>query len=553
MSPARHLSADMIGPRGCIDCLAWGRLGGRRCISCSVFRHDNSDRDRCAGCDRVLAIKHGYCRLCWHQAALDGNAAGRRRGADAAYLHGRLHLAVIRHHQLFFDRMKYRRASGPVRARDRRGRPRKTAPPPFGPPRVGWIQPPLFSIGRDYTRLIDSTAYSDGLTGPWLAWARHLAHRRGEARGWHPALLTGVDRILTILLSVHVAGETITITQVHTLCRRLGASGERVCEVLTDMDLLIDDRQPGFDAWLQRKLTGLAPGIRSAVEAWLRTLHDGGPRSRARHPATAWNYLNKALPSLHTWSNRYAHLREVTRDDIIAELDARHGTQRENLLVALRSLFRHCTRNRTIFRNPTSRIKVGQRVYAILQPLHPDDVDQAVTAATTPAARLVLALAAVHAARTSQICELRLDDVDLGDRRIIIADRIRPIDDLTHQFLRQWLDHRQHRWPRTTNPHLLINQQTATETGPVSTFWTKNALRGHTATLERLRRDRQLEALTHGGDPLHLTAVFGIDTKTAIRYATTARQLLKSSAEHHDTSGSTRTQGRKPSNSTEHP
>lgn len=79
---------------------------------------------------------------------------------------------------------------------------------------------------------------------------------------------------------------------------------------------------PGFDGWLQRKLTGLAPGIRSAVEAWLRTLHDGGPRSRARHPATAWNYLNKALPSLHAWSNRYAHLREVTRDDIIAELDA---------------------------------------------------------------------------------------------------------------------------------------------------------------------------------------------------------------------------------------
>ncbi len=43
------------------------------------------------------------------------------------------------------------------------------------------------------------------------------------------------------------------------------------------MDLLVDDRQPGFDGWLQRKLTGLAPGIRTAVEDWLRTLHDGGP------------------------------------------------------------------------------------------------------------------------------------------------------------------------------------------------------------------------------------------------------------------------------------
>jgi hypothetical protein len=95
-------------------------------------------------------------------------------------------------------------------------------------------------------------------------------------------------------------------------------------------------------------------------------LHDGGSRSRARHPATAWNYLNKALPSLRALPNRYAHLREVTRDDIVAELDARHGSQRENLLVALRSLFRHCTKTRTIFRNPTIRIKVGQRVYGIL-------------------------------------------------------------------------------------------------------------------------------------------------------------------------------------------
>jgi hypothetical protein len=47
--------------------------------------------------------------------------------------------------------------------------------------------------------------------------------------------------------------------------------------------------------------------------------------------------------------------------------------------------------------------------------------------------------------------------------------------------------------------------------------------RNLTATLERLRVDRQLEeALTHGADPLHLALVFGIDEKTAIRYADSA-------------------------------
>ncbi|MFH8388073.1 hypothetical protein ACH4E7_45625, partial [Kitasatospora sp. NPDC018058] len=31
-----------------------------------------------------------------------------------------------------------------------------------------------------------------------------------------------------------------------------------------------------------------------------------------------------------------------------------------------------------------------------------------------------------------------------------------------------WLEHRRRRWPDTANPHLLINKQTALETGPIS-------------------------------------------------------------------------------------
>jgi hypothetical protein len=66
--------------------------------------------------------------------------------------------------------------------------------------------------------------------------------------------------------------------------------------------------------------------------------------------------------------------------------------------------------------------------------------------------------------------------------------------------------------------------------GPVSAAWIRD-LRGLPATLDRLRIDRQLEeALACGADPLRVAAVFGIDTSTAIRYATNARQLL---AHHH--------------------
>lgn len=132
---------------------------------------------------------------------------------------------------------------------------------------------------------------------------------------------------------------------------------------------------------------------------------------------------------------------------------------------------------------------------------------------------------------------LQLDDVDLGDRRLVLAGNARPLDELTYRALLGWLDYRRTRWPSTANPHLLITQQTALETGPAGKLWTTKAFRGLAATLERLRVDRQLEeALTHGPDPLHLTTVFGIDEKTAIRYATAARQLLETDLEC-DTAG----------------
>ncbi|MGP3913887.1 MULTISPECIES: hypothetical protein [unclassified Nonomuraea] len=82
---------------------------------------------------------------------------------------------------------------------------------------------------------------------------------------------------------------------------------------------------------------------------------------------------------------------------------------------------------------------------------------------------------------------------------------------------------------------MIINQQTAMETGPVSKVHLTDSFRGHTATLERLRVHRQLdEALTNGPDPLHLAAVFGLDPKTAIRYADAAQRLLTSTAEEQD-------------------
>ncbi|MFA7767406.1 hypothetical protein [Streptomyces sp. NRRL S-448] len=339
-----------------------------------------------------------------------------------------------------------------------------------------------------------------------------------------------MNRGMAHLLTAYVEGDVIRHTELFIPLRALDLPVGHIVTVLEEMGIFEDDSEPSFERWLAERLEGLAPGIRSEAEGWTRILHDGGPRSLPRREGTVWLYLNRVRPAPLEWSDRYDHLREVSRDDVLTHLKALHGHHRRDQLVALRSLFSWAKRNGLIFRNPTSRMKVGQYEYAVLQPLVPEQANRAVAAATTPATRLILALAAVHAARVAQIGTLMLEDVDIGNRRLTIAGRIRPLDDLTLKLLLDWLEHRRTRWPNTANLHLLINNQTANRTTRASNHWISAAMRGQAATLERLRIDRQLEeAMTQGPDPLHLAEVFGLDEKTAMRYADSARQLLLAS------------------------
>src|SRR5258708_1899101 len=121
-----------------------------------------------------------------------------------------------------------------------------------------------------------------------------------------------------------------------------------------------------------------------------------------------------------------------------------------------------------LFPAPTRALGRAKRPLIPPQPPQPGEMAAAPPAAVTPAARLALALAAVHAARPKAIRELHLDDVDVGNRRLAITGRIRPLDDLTRRLLLGWHEHRRDRWPGTANPHLIINQQTAMTTPPLT-------------------------------------------------------------------------------------
>ncbi|MFI6967196.1 hypothetical protein [Streptomyces sp. NPDC050255] len=147
--------------------------------------------------------------------------------------------------------------------------------------------------------------------------------------------------------------------------------------------------------------------------------------------------------------------------------------------------------------------------------------------AVTPAQRLIIALAAVHAARAMAIRRLTLDDLDLPNRRITIVGHIQRLGELPHQTLLAWLAQRRVTWPKTPNRHVLINAKTALGSEPVSAEYLKRHLLHQGVYLERIRGDRVLhEALIVGADPLHLALVFNMSHTTASRYAAIAQNLL---------------------------
>ena len=73
------------------------------------------------------------------------------------------------------------------------------------------------------------------------------------------------------------------------------------------------------------------------VEHWVRTLRDGGHRSRPRTLETVWGYLNEIQPILLVWSSRHDHLREVTCNDILGAVELLHGSKRRHTVSTKRT------------------------------------------------------------------------------------------------------------------------------------------------------------------------------------------------------------------------
>jgi hypothetical protein len=209
---------------------------------------------------------------------------------------------------------------------------------------------------------------------------------------------------LTVVLGECPPGKPVKLTEVRARIPR-HASSLRVAEVLTELELLEDDSVLAVRSWIENRTAELPAGFASDVRAWLLVLLDGDSRAKPRSRTCAYVYFGGVRPLLENWATTRGHLREITVTDVIAGLSPLCGWQRRNAIAAPRSLFRFAKKRGLIFANPTTRLKT-EDIQRNLLAMTDAEVLAVQRVAVTPAQRLIVALAAVHAARATAIRRL---------------------------------------------------------------------------------------------------------------------------------------------------
>lgn len=492
----------------CPDCHAWGTRRGNNwlCEGCRGWRRNHPNLADCRMCHRVRHLNdNGICRLCRKQPLWLPDAADEEL---APHIHrwGQ---------QLFFADMFT--GLGARAARAAAAERRRLLPPPPIPTRrpVPHQQLVAFTLPRDL-----HAGRERGFPQPpdpgLVAYLDACVTEHAARHGWDTKVATRTRMGLHILLGLQdTPGAAIIASDVAALSL-LDVPVRPVLDVLAAAGFLDDDRVPTIDRWFAAKTADLPTAIAADLRLWFEVMrhgHTSPPRSKPRAPRTIQSKLRWALPALHVWAAAgHEHLREVTRDEVLAVLPA-SSAARHTMLQGLRSIFRLLKAHKRVFLNPTARIPVGRLTGRVPLPTPVNRIREAL-ASEDPTRAAIAALVAFHALSSGQLRDLQLTDI--RDGRLRLADRTIPLAPPVRERLRAYLDYRARRWPATANPHLLIHYRSANHTGPVQIEWLAYRLGLST---QALREDRIVhEILATGGDIRRLCDLFGLSVGGAERY-----------------------------------
>jgi len=510
--------ADHGSPQSCAICGVWGIR--RACYSCQRWASLHPGPGVCARCRHAAdALRDGWCRTCLvhvHEAEPDARTQdwSQLRLADEVVGRPGRPLQLGR---------------GSLQPETTMAAPARIAQAPAEPSPHQLVpgQAALFPVRRDWVHATDSLQRYC-LSPESIETMRRLA-AHGKEQGWSRNNQDQTSQSLRTLLGWLGAAAPISEQDIRALAQ-IGLKTRRVLRFLEDERLVIPDSsrqsEPREHA-VARIIASLPATIAPEIDEWARSMRtdDGRGRPRATY-RTISAYLAYAHPALTEWGRRCRTLREVTPADVDAVIASRRGGEAHRLGTALRSIFRTLKRNKTIFRDPTAGMVVPAGPQPAPRALPGEALAGLIDRAPGAAARLAVALVAIHAVGQRELTRITLTDLSLASGRLTVHRRNGPrdihLDEVTAVLADLWLRERHERWPATSNPHLFISQQTAAESGPVAIYYLWRIFKPLGINHTQLRRDRVLDEARATADPVHLMRVFGVTAETALKYIYTA-------------------------------
>lgn len=491
----------------CESCLAWTTsIESRRCRGCREFDGYNTGDKPCRSCGRHLQVnRYERCRLCTVtrrqlRAAGDPNWSDEPGDRDGI--------------QLFFgDLYTPQGRRSPSMASDLGWAPVTSSADEDSRPIA--IQRQLFFVPLDLGQI---TRPGDTGKEPRGALAGAVA-RFAEARGWKEATTKAVTQAMALLAQ---QGPDYPNQETFAELRRLRLPVSRVREFLAAQGA-VPANQTELPCRIRGQIAGLPAPMDIELSAWVEVLEGHFGRGRPLQRDTIRHYVLAVAPALAQWSATHTSLREITTDDVAAEVADLQGARRVFTTVALRSLFGALKDRRLVFVDPTRALGPGRFPQVPVLGLDASSRSSLLSKLDRPDHRLVVLLAGVHALSRADMCTLTLDDVDLDAKTIVVRGTRRPLDRIVEGHVVDWLRIRRDRWPRSANPHLLVSYKSAYGIGPVSVGYFKGVFANLPTTAAGLRADRLLaEANDGGGDPLRLVRLFGLSHAGALRYCTSS-------------------------------
>lgn len=510
-----------LGQSLCHRCRKADREAARRedCPACGQFLRLQSDTGRCVRCSRtctdcghVLRFKNSIrCRACRRRH----DAAGRKQPCPKCGQPGFL-----------------REPTGWCGSCARRPCPPLVAKPctvcgelrrKQGEGMCGrcWQRHPARPINQ-------AANLSATLADPpdWLITFAEFASER-HCVGRACVMITGVGRLLT-------DGDSTHPQALLERARRPGRSAGPLARTLEEFFVSshlafgLDQEARLAAGRRQRRIDGTPEQLRAGVAAFAD--HLVRSRERARRAGTLArtdSTIEGAIAIVRDLARFLVSERAKTDwasvqvGDIEAFLDLQPRNRRRRL-GSCRQFFAWARKNKIVLVDPTRPLPPHRsggfnggtltmseqrrlfRRWTTAQDVHPHEA-------------LVGLLALLHAASSTELRNLRVDDIDNGQQTIRLGQRPQPVplDPMTSTALRRCLDHR--KALATLNPHVIVTKTTRTRQTPASRAYMTHVLDAAAVPAKTLRSTRLLDLIV-SLDPKVVADALGMNAGGLVSY-----------------------------------